>query len=238
MNFYLSALTVSQERMQVIKIVTIVCMALIVAIGIIDLFLCVFNVGSFRKHKKFFLKALCGICLISLSVNLTAVKEQNLLPLVSIPMFLFGVGLLIYLPISFFNEKTIVISESDRNFVRALDKAISEPKEVNNFTENNRFIKRVESALEEKPITKITAVETRSQQKTETVKKEELNFSHVKNVLERLNYYNLSPVDKKIVGDLRSMLFEAERVGVTAEGKSKLNEGLCSLLKIMSKYSV
>ena len=68
--------------------------------------------------------------------------------------------------------------------------------------------------------------------------KEELNFTHVKNVLERLNYFNLSPADRKTVIDLKSELYKVENIGHTRESKVKINDGLSSLLKIMSKYSV
>ena len=70
------------------------------------------------------------------------------------------------------------------------------------------------------------------------VQKSEVNFSHVKNVIERLNYYALSPFDRKQVNDLSTFLTEAERVGITQELKEKINDGLGILLKIMSKYGV
>ncbi len=68
--------------------------------------------------------------------------------------------------------------------------------------------------------------------------KPEVNFTHVKNVIERLNYYALSPFDRKQVNDLSCLLVEAERSCITQELKEKINEGLGSLLKIMSKYGV
>lgn len=68
--------------------------------------------------------------------------------------------------------------------------------------------------------------------------KNELNFSHVKSVLERLDYFDLSPADKKQAELLKDALFSAERQGFTAETKGKINDGLSNLLKIMSKYGV
>ena len=67
---------------------------------------------------------------------------------------------------------------------------------------------------------------------------DELNFSHVKSVLDRLEYFDLSPTDKKQVEALKDAMFSAERQGFTPEKKSRINDGLANLLKIMSKYGV
>lgn len=66
----------------------------------------------------------------------------------------------------------------------------------------------------------------------------ELDFSHVKNILKRLEYYNLSSLDAKQVAELKSALYQAETCGVNKDIKSKINDGLGALLKIMSKYGV
>ncbi len=66
----------------------------------------------------------------------------------------------------------------------------------------------------------------------------ELDFSHVKSVIERLGYYDLNREDKNEVRELSEYLFRAEKDGVSEELKPKINDGLSSLLKIMSKYGV
>ena len=72
-------------------------------------------------------------------------------------------------------------------------------------------------------------------QKQEKVK-DTLDFSHVKNVIERLNYFPLSVADRRQVKDLEGVLIDAEAGEDSPQLKSKINDGLGALLKIMSKY--
>lgn len=65
-----------------------------------------------------------------------------------------------------------------------------------------------------------------------------LDFSHVKNVMSRLDYFSLSQADKRQVKELEVTLAEAENGDFTPQIKERLNDGLGSLLKIMSKYGV
>lgn len=66
----------------------------------------------------------------------------------------------------------------------------------------------------------------------------DLDFSHVKSVLLKLNYYPLSASDRKQVKDLEYALITAENGELNYELKEKINDGLGVLLKIMSKYGV
>lgn len=83
---------------------------------------------------------------------------------------------------------------------------------------------------------KVTRLKTQvsPQEKIET----EIDFTHVKNVIERLNYYNLGHTDKRTVNDLVNNVSQAENGDFTPDLKEKINDGLGALLKIMSKYSV
>lgn len=64
----------------------------------------------------------------------------------------------------------------------------------------------------------------------------DVDFSHVKNVIDRLSYFNLTSNDRRQVKELELNLIDAETNGYTIEVKEKINSGLGSLLKIMSKY--
>lgn len=64
----------------------------------------------------------------------------------------------------------------------------------------------------------------------------DLDLSHIRSVIARLDYYALSAADKRTVGDLNYALNEAERGVPAEEVKEKINDGLGALLKIMSKY--
>ncbi len=66
----------------------------------------------------------------------------------------------------------------------------------------------------------------------------ELDFQHVKLVIQKLEYYPLSASDRKQVRDLEENVCQAENEGFTSALKNKINDGLGALLKIMSKYGV
>ena len=80
------------------------------------------------------------------------------------------------------------------------------------------------------------------QQAPKSIQKEkgqkELDFTHVKSVISKLSYYGLSPNDKRQVQDLESALYQAEQGECMPGLKSRINDGLGALLKIMSKYGI
>ena len=63
-------------------------------------------------------------------------------------------------------------------------------------------------------------------------------MSHVKNILKRLDYFDLSQADRRQVRELETAIFQAERRFDDDDAKEKLNDGLGALLKIMAKYGV
>lgn len=65
-----------------------------------------------------------------------------------------------------------------------------------------------------------------------------VDFSHVKNVISRLDGIALSPADKRQVKELQSAILMVERGEVYPQTKNKINDGLGALLKIMAKYGV
>ncbi len=241
MDFFLKNIPIKPEYYNGIKIVTIACISLIVVAFSVDLILCILNVGNFRKHKNFYLLVVGATCLINLAICLTAC-QSGVIKAFSLPIILLGVGVSLYVPIAFFNERVYVITNKDREFVKSVEESVKKEEQPvvdavkpKSFTENNSFVERLERALGERKVEKITP---KPLVKKQEERKKELNFDHVKNVLDRLKYYNLSPVDKRTVAELKAVLFEAEEYGVTDESKGKINEGLSSLLKIMSKYSM
>ena len=66
--------------------------------------------------------------------------------------------------------------------------------------------------------------------------KPEIDFSHVKSVIARLNCFSLSSQDRSAVKELELNVMQAERGDYDLETKRKINDGLGALLKIMSKY--
>lgn len=106
--------------------------------------------------------------------------------------------------------------KSDKiNFIKFLDEKINE----------SRGEKRLNA-----PPEKLVAVQKPKESKPE------IDFSHVKSVIARLNYFSLSSQDRSVVKDLELNVMQAERGDYDIETKRKINDGLGALLKIMSKY--
>lgn len=68
--------------------------------------------------------------------------------------------------------------------------------------------------------------------------KYELDFSHVKSVISRMDFFPLTASDKRQVKELENAVYCAEHGEFTKENKERINEGLGALLKIMSKYGI
>lgn len=106
--------------------------------------------------------------------------------------------------------------------------------------ESKEFIKFIDQKIAEqgqKPIINdIKTVKPIEKENSETV--DGLNLSHVKNILNRLDYFDLSQADRRQVRELETVVFQAERHFDDLEIKEKLNDGLGALLKIMAKYGV
>ena len=68
--------------------------------------------------------------------------------------------------------------------------------------------------------------------------KYELDFSHVKSVISRMEFFPLTASDKRQVKELENAVYCAEHGEFTKENKERINEGLGALLKIMSKYGI
>ena len=68
--------------------------------------------------------------------------------------------------------------------------------------------------------------------------KREVDFTHVKDVIKKLERFNLSTTDLRQVRALESAIYNAENGALDFKTKESVNEGLGALLKIMSKYGV
>jgi hypothetical protein len=69
-------------------------------------------------------------------------------------------------------------------------------------------------------------------------KGEEIDFSHVKSVLRKLDYYPLKEQDKRSAKQLENAINQAQENGLDESLKQTINDGLGQLLKLMSKYAV
>nr|MBO4517857.1 hypothetical protein [Clostridia bacterium] len=138
-------------------------------------------------------------------------------------------SLALLMPVCFIPEKKDVgagLREGDdrRKFVRMLDEKLHSARDC---SENADF--HTEEIKAEIP-------PAATPQRREDA--QDLDFSHVKNVLARLEPSLLSYADRRQIHDLESALFDAERGAYSDETRSKINEGLGNLLKIMAKHGV
>ncbi len=128
--------------------------------------------------------------------------------------------------IMFLPKKTIEITRPQRNLARFLSDSASK---ITQDDYQGELIK--ESNVFSSPVIK-------TQQKSEPIQKSEIEFSHVKSVLNKLEYYPLKEQDKKQAKELEDAIFSAEQDGLNMQLKEKINDGLGALLKIMSKYAI
>ena len=188
----------------------------------------VFRRGYGLKKRVWFI-ALAAVCRTAVFFRARILDETDLSPLIFCAGILFCLPLL-YIPVK---SGSCVTDDEDRRreFVRDLDEKIRGNDALPNTAEN--------------PTLKDRYV-FRERQETETLKadampprqSEDLDFSHVKNVLQRLENALLTPNDRKQMRDLEVALYAAERGDDGEDIKNRINEGLGNLLKIMAKHGV
>ena len=103
--------------------------------------------------------------------------------------------------------------------------------------EENVFIEKEDANLYDNEFS-VRELNEKKRRDLTTAKDFELDFQHVKNVISRLDYYDLKDCDKRQVKELENALLLAERGDFNLDVKSRINEGLGALLKIMSKHGI
>lgn len=160
--------------------------------------------------------------LISLCIVFMERQMQTLLQTQSATyLLLAGVGLTFAVILNLPKRK-FEPTKSQLNLAREIDEKAKEQSQ-------NEIVKEsIIPPIVEKIVTK----------PVEREKPPEVDFSHVKNVIKRLEYFNLTPNDKRQVKELESAIISAEKGVCDLKTKESVNEGLGCLLKIMSKYGV
>ena len=184
---------------------------------IVCLFISIFKSGYGLKRRAWFLILVALFCaILRLRAGFLSVADYS--PLLTI------FGLILALPLYFIREKkkTKTDEKGVREFVRFIDGKI---RDGNTDGDKEIVVKRSDAEI----LKAVPPVETSVA---------DLDFSHVKSVLERLEPAVLSYADRKQVHDLEVALFAAERGEVFEDTKAKINEGLGNLLKIMAKHGI
>ena len=128
-------------------------------------------------------------------------------------------------------------------YIRVKEKTTKKQRALANYFDNCAKVSDKEDDFEEVHYVAENQMEnlsvTPANENTKKLsKKTEIDFQHVKNVVERLELCTLSPSDKKAIIDLKTAVYTAENMGVSEGLKEKINDGLSALLKIMAKYGI
>lgn len=117
-----------------------------------------------------------------------------------------------------FNSKQLELARIFDNALRVDNKAkLTLGEKMEDRQENEIIV----SSNVKKPMEKV-------EQKTD--------FSHVLNIIKRLNAMQLSPYDKKKVIEIQSLILLAKKQPLDKEAKERINSGLGALIKIVAKY--
>lgn len=175
-----------------------------------------------RKSKNFF----SAYCIINGFVILLRKGVESILEIKNAQsIIMLALSVLFSLPfIIKRNEKKVEKSDrqKEKEFIKFIDKQI-----FSNLPNQDVAIPQRRKEEVEKEQTLI-----------ESQVKDGLDFSHVKNILKRLDYFELKENDKRQVRELENTLFLLERGDNRFETKEKLNDALNALLKIMARYGV
>lgn len=207
----------------------------------------IFKIVTGKEQKGFSVYDYLCFAIIALSFSVVAIKGVTAAVGLYAPLFTlcvyFILKCLLKIPVRKKPKENPVLT----GFIRELDKSIHSVKNVEKIScrtadDDDGAIFKGDPAEEKRgyrqdfdPTAKDTGAEKSSE---ESCEKKEIDFSHVKNIIERLKYYNLNTSEKKQIKDLLSDVREAECGNDTEEKKNSINEGLGGLLKIMSKYHV
>ena len=202
------------------KVGFIICLSLVALSNVIFVILPLCKIRVLKIGKAFCFCFFTGLSVISLGCLLAFG-----LPVYK-SLLLFGEGLTLYSALFLIKER----EREPKELIKEIDKEIAKEKLNNTAIAVENFKPTPKRNIEEKLSLK--------NKEEPIMKKNELDFSHVKNILERLDYYSLSGGDKKTVNDLENSLTLAEKGDQSSENKSRINDGLGALLKIMSKYGV
>ena len=204
-----------------------ICIITAFAVFLIALIKAIFMRGYDLKKKLVYLSFVFGLCLLELGVFVLSNEGFGFCVLT------IGFGVVSFALLASIRTKEKTRKE-EREFVKFIDESINmrdnqQDKIAEEFDQHKKF--DFSTTNKEFPSTIVSH--------NSTCKKHlEIDFSHVKNVLEKMEFFTLSPNDRKQVKDLQTAVFTAEQGGLTEDIKTRINDGLSALLKIMAKYGI
>ena len=216
-----------------------VCFCALTVAFLVNLILSLTLSGYGKKKRLWYYFSLPFVLLLQLTLTLGASGNFSLVVLNS-------AASLVYLFASLLLKDKKTATEDNRfSFARTLNERVKEDvpevldgeKMLNNYQSCKKVL-RDEQVVDERELEPLRPSQVEELIKGKTAADYGLDFSHVKNVLSRLDYFSLSPADKRQVKELEATLVLAEQGDFSDVVKERVNDGLGSLLKIMSKYGV
>ena len=213
----------------------LLCLAILSIAFVAALFLALFRRGYSLKKRSWFAVLSAGLCIFELAVCLISVDS------VGYALILLSISVIFCAPVYSIRVKD-KITEEQRDLIKFIDgeiygKSHGEPSKDKDIIPISIDQPDTQVNKEtDKDIKTIKPCDNAQKDKKNKVK--ELDFTHVKNVISRLSYFELSPTDKKQVKDLEAAVYSAENDVFTTDIKNRINDGLGALLKIMAKHGV
>ena len=216
-----------------------VCFCLLTLAFVINLILSLTLSGYGKKKRLWYYFSLPFVLLLQLTLTLSADGSFSL-------VLLNVVASLVYLFASLLLKDKNSETEDNRfSFARNISENIEDDtpevldgeKMLSNY-QSNKKVPHDELVMDERELEPLRPSQVEELIKGKTATDYGLDFSHVKNVLSRLDYFSLSPADKRQVKELEATLVLAEQGDFSDVVRERVNDGLGSLLKIMSKYGV
>ncbi len=210
-----------------LEVIVLIANILIIFLSLVCVIVTIVKKGYGIKNRLWLVFLMVGVCLIQLWIELSINANVRYLFLTA------GISICALSIILFLPQKDIEISEEGRRLARLFsDRAKNEreEKEVSLPIEKSKVFSSPIIKAEQRAMPVNNGVEQEH--------KREIDFSHVKSVLNKLEYYPLKEQDKKQAKDLENAIINAEENGMNFETKEKINDGLGALLKIMSKYAI
>ena len=202
--------------------------------------------GKTKKERFIFILFTAGMIIFQMAGNLAA-GSVYAWELLVFPLITLSFASLLFIFFVLFGEREFRIRKEHKDLIRIIDKKIKDSdggevasrlKAAEDFIKGNSENSYIEEKENEQPENYKITCEKSLEKNNSAVKPPELDFTHVKNVIERLNYYNLNSAEKRQVKDLKYAVSRAESGNALPETQSQINDGLGAVLKIMAKYGV
>ncbi len=133
-------------------------------------------------------------------------------------------------PFLIVEKRKVKVTNEHKDLIRLIDSEIDKQFDKEPIYEQMRSMRTPFKVEELKVKEKKT--------KTNTDGECGIDFTHVKNVINKVSNYDLSVSEKKQINELLFYISKAEAGDDEKEIKDSINEGLSAVLKIMAKHSI